>query len=345
MVGLVFIDWLRLTPAQWLAVIGNTAGWLWWSRPSPGPAARPDPFRWGLVVGLTWGGLWLAFWHEAVCTDTWMLFESAVRLKSASWTALLDQLPDRMYVRHQPPFLTYVIARLPVLWAQQLRWLPWALLCAGLLFRLYGRNAALLLATPVTALMLHQPSYDLLLFGTLLIVLRLLQLRQRTLAAVVYGLTWMMKPLTILTAPFMLPRLGAAGLLSLGMWGGYVIWSLQWEFGQQQAGFVLQQLFIKVGSASHSSGEAGGGHTASLWPNLQRTIATLSGTFRWRWAHLGRKAVVALPFYLFPAYARPWRRQGIALTALIVLGYGNIKYLLLALLFVFPVQEEPSART
>ena len=108
---------------------------------------------------------------------------------------------------------------------------------AGLMWQLYGRAAAWLLATPVFALMIHQPCHDTLLFGLLLIVLRLVQMQRKLFAAIVYGLTWPIKPLTILTCPFLLPQLGWFGLGSLAMWGGYVGWSLRWAFGRRQLRF------------------------------------------------------------------------------------------------------------
>lgn len=148
----------------------------------------------------------------------------------------------------------------------------------------------------------------------------------------------MIKPLTILTVPFILPHLGIAGLLSLSMWGGYILWSLQWEFGRHQWRFLLHQLMIKSMWASTTNS---GAVTSPTVPTIfSDTLTRVRNSLKWRWEHLGSKAVKALPFYLFPAYSRPWMWQGIALAAIIILGYGNIKYLLLDLLFVFPVRQE-----
>jgi hypothetical protein len=366
LVGLVFIDWLQVTPGQWVALILHAGGWLWvfysirvW---------REDrPIRtWLFPAVLTLNGLWVAFWNAMTCVDEWLLFKQARLLSSCGWHVFLEDLAQRPYVEYQPPFLTFWFSRLPVLWWHQLLWFPWAVLCAGLMWRLYGRPAALLLATPVFALMIHQPCHDVLLFGALLIVLRLRQLsgvrrccrsrigdsaiqrcalKQRLLctpyillAAFVYGLTWMIKPLTIVTLPFILPQLGLAGLVSLTMWGGYLRWSWQYEFGRHQLRFLLHQLLIRRmkkptdGAKSHMP--------LPLSAILRKKIRRLWNTLGWRWEHLGRKAVKALPFYLFPAYLRPWVWQGIVLAVIIVIDYGNIKYLLLDLLFLFPVREE-----
>jgi hypothetical protein len=298
--------------------------------------------------------LWVAFWNTPTCIDTWLLFDEAIYLSQFNWTPFADELLHRWYVNLQPPFLTFWFSRVPVLWFHQLLWVPWAVLCAGLMWKLYGRAAALLLATPVFALMIHQPSHDVLLFGTLLIVLRVCQLSRRggsrtapTLAAFVYGLTWMIKPLTILTVPFMLPQLGVAGLLSVGMWGGYLLWSLQWEFGRHQLRFLLHQLLIR--SMKNPKGRGNpplplpGGESPSILRALAVKLGKLLGfllhTLEWRWKRLGRNAVKALPFYLCPAWLRPWTWKGIILAVVIIFGYGNIKYLLLDLLFLFPVRE------
>ena len=339
MVGLVFIDKLRLTPAQWAALGLNAAGWLWHVCHSRVDASRPPSQEaFWLTAGLTFSALWTAFWNTPTCVDAWLLFQEAQHFAASGWGALLAELPQRPYVNYQTPFLTFWFSRAPALWFHQLIWFPLALLCAGLMQQLYGRAAALLLATPVFALMIHQPSPDVLLFAVLLIVLRLRQMGQRGLAAWVYGLTWLLKPLTILTAPLILPQLGLAGLGSLAMWGGYVLWSQQWEFGRQQCRFLLQQVFLQ--SLLNPGGRNNQRMPLTLAAKLQKIRVTLWQTLAWRWDHLGRNALQALPFYLCPVWFRPCAWQGIALAVVIVMGYGNSKDLLLDLLFLFPVNPE-----
>lgn len=340
-VGLVFLMPLHLTEPQWSALVVHGVGWIWWERTTR-PARHIAAGQAVLPVLLLGSGLWLVFWKTPTCVDAWWLFDQAGALAGLDWRSLLARLPHMLYVNNQPPFLIFWLSRLPVLWAQQLLWFPWALLCVALLFALYGRSAALICATPVFALMIHQPSHDLLLFGTLLIVLRLLQLRQRRWAAVVYGLTYAIKPLTILTAPFILPQLGWYGFLSVGMWGGYVGWSCQYAFGRQQLAFLLHQLMIRSMTRQPAATPAAFPLTVS--EDVWKALRFLWKTFFWRWEHLGSKAVQALPFYLFPTYARIWNWRGLILTGMIVLGYGNIKYLLVALLFLFPVQAREENR-
>jgi hypothetical protein len=60
-------------------------------------------------------------------------------------------------------------------------------------------------------------------------------------------------------------------------------------------------------------------------------------TLSWRWTHVGQAAASAAWFYLFPAYCRRWTVSGCLVWLIVLLGYGNVKYWLLALLFAFPV--------
>jgi hypothetical protein len=323
-----------------------------------------------LMALLTCSALWCAFWNTPTSIDQQVLFEQARYLSRFGWFEFLDAVVHRPYVEYQPPFLTFCFSRVPVFWLHQVLLFPFGLLCADVMRRLYGRQAALLCATPVFALMIHQPCTDTILFGLLLMVLQLCQMarmpphvshdrpgkrtctpctqmRQRFTAfscgmfsgnswvlwaaAVLYGLTWMIKPLTILTAPFILPQLGIAGLSSLALWGGYVWWSRQWEFGRHQWQFLLHQLFIKRMVSSRRRTPRPPSHTTRL-TQIWRSLA-------WRWRHIGQNAVIAFPFYMFPAWLRRWTWKGLLLAVMIILGYGNSKYLLLDLLFLFPVHE------
>ena len=338
MVGLVFADTLHLTPLQWGALAVNGASWLWyasWDRKRD-HKARNALFL--LAAFLLQYQLLRCFWHERLSVDQWLLFWQAHELSSLDWPAFAEEIVRRPYVRYQTPFLSFWFSRLPAMWVHQAIWFPFGLLCAGLMRALYGRAAALLLATPVVALLIHQPSHDTLLFGTLLIVLRLIQLKQRALAAFVYGLSWMVKPLTVLTAPFILPQLGWFGLGSLAMWGGYLGWSLHWTFGRLQARYLLHLLMLLP--KKQVTGRPDSAFTMLRTQSARGMLKKVGYAVRWRWTHVGRGALKALPFYLFPAWLRSWSWKGVLLAGVILFGFGNIKYLLLDLLFVFPVQEE-----
>ena len=333
MIGLIYAESLSLTPLQWTALGINAAGWLGWHIVQPS-APYQERARWGLTIGL-YLGLWSLFWNAFSVADHSLLFGQAQYLAPFEWEQFLQELPARPYVKYQPPFLTFYWSRLPSFRLHQALMFPHALLCAGLLFALYGRHAALILATPVAALMIHQPCHDTMLFGLLLLVLRLCQLGHRRVAAVVYGVTYLAKPLTLITAPFILPRLGWAGLISAAIWGGYVGWSLQYDFGRRQAQYLLHLFFIAPNTATPVGASTARGvglafdPLAQLWQKAAYRLA-------WRWEHLGRSCMQALPFYLFPAYLRRWTWPGVGAMLCVLAGFANVKYLLIPLLFAFP---------
>lgn len=236
MVGLVFVDKLMLAPVQWAAIVGNLAGWvlIWLKSPSSNiPAIALLLF------------VFVGFWNTPTSLDTQMLFSSARDLARFDWSHFLSEVGLRSYVSKQTPFLTFLISRRPILWQQQLFWLPGAACCVGLLFALYGRKAALICATPLFALMVHQPTHDLCLFLGLLVTLRLVQLRRVALAALVYGLCFWLKPLALVTAPFLLWDLKGWIVVSVALWACYLLWARQWFFGQQQWNFLLHQLLVR----------------------------------------------------------------------------------------------------
>jgi len=334
MVGLVYVKLLELSPTQWSVIMLQSAGWLWQYR-AMSQKQDEKSFAWWRSSLLLLSLLWSAFWGTFTCVDHWLLFWQAGEVSPLSWSACLAELAERPYVKYQSPLLTFYWSRLPLLWLHQLLMFPYALLCFGLLFALYCRNAALLCATPVFALMIHQPCHDTIL---LLVVLRLLQLEQRGWAATVYGLTYAVKPLALLTLPFLLPRLGGMALVSLAMWGGYIGWSLSYEFGRQQTAYLLHLLLIGSKKAA-DAGDVGGVFT-TLAERPDRIGHNLAFRLNQRWTRIGSRALPALPFYLFPVYLRPISWQGVCLILLILFGFGNIKYLLLPLLFFFPVHYD-----
>ena len=111
------------------------------------------------------------------------------------------------------------------------------------------------------------------------------------LAALLYGVSWMVDPITLLTAPFLLPQLGLAGLGSLGRWGGYLWWSQRWEFGRHQSRFLvrflLHQLFITRKTSPHNSPPRPPKQTSWLF-----RVWRLG---RRRWNNIGRHTLKALP--------------------------------------------------
>jgi len=345
MVGIVSIDRLLLTQPQWAALGLNLGMWLWRYRMITLRQAQggrragitQEASGWAATAMCALLPLWFAFWNTPSHLDVWLLFHDAAEVSRLSWPEMLADLPHRLFICRQPPILTFYWSRLPLLWLHQLLMFPFALLCVGLLFALYGRNAALLCATPVFALMLHQPCHDTILFGLLLVVLRLLQLKRRGWAAIVYGLTYAVKPLTLLTLPFLLPRLGWMGFVSLIMWGGYLSWSFSYEFGEYQAAYVLHMLLLGSKQAI-ATGDVGNTFTTML-EHPDRISHNILVRIAWRWKRFGARVLPALPFYFFPVYLRPLSWEGMSLLLLIMLGFGSIKYMLLVPLFFFPVLQ------
>lgn len=185
------------------------------------------------------------FWNCPLSTDTTLLFQSAGSLQRFTWRQFLSEFAFKNYVKLQPPFYSYFVSRLPVLWTHQIIMSAWAMLCSALMLRMYGQRASYLLATPVYLLMSTQPSNDLVLVGLVLIVLRLQQLGYRSLAALLYGFAYPIKPLALLTLPVMGPVLGVPVFGGLAIWGLYILWSTQYYFGIMQWSFLLHQLGLR----------------------------------------------------------------------------------------------------
>lgn len=315
MIGLTWGDAvLTLTPLQWGAVIGNCAAWLVQWR------YRLDRRA---VALLTCVLLFGAFWNVPVGRDTGLLFRASQEIHELhlTFSNFIGISHKYVYLEYQTPFYPFLVSRYPQVWQHQLVLLPCALAAIWCLFLLFGKNAALLCATPLFALMIQQPSTDIWLFFGLLASLRLVQMGQRIAGAVVYGLSWAIKPLTILTLPFVIPIFGWWTLLSVGMWTGYVLVSIHVMQGMHQFLFLLHQLFIRQ--------QVGFGKPSATWQ---------IGALRWRLLTVTRPALLALPAYLFPAWLVRWRWCAYALLIIILLSYGNIKYHLLTVLFVLPLQ-------
>ena len=314
MIGLTWGDaQLHLTPLQWGVILFNTAAWLWQWRTQANHT---------LLALVMCGALYLAFWNDPAGRDTALLFEQAGKLQPLSWSAFLDTFYKRPYLEFQTPFYPFFISRVPELWRQQLSCFPSSLLTVFLLFAVFGRHAALICATPLLAIMLTQPSTDLWLLVAVLCTQRLMQLRCLLAAAVVYGVSWLIKPLVLITLPFIAWRLGGWGILAMACWLGYVLLSLHWPFGQHQVIFLFQQLLIKPLNAPTMSG------------------VLLQHTLFWRWHHIGQQTLLALPWYLFPVYCSRWSWMGWGILGIILGGYGNVKYVLLLFPFLFEVVDD-----
>lgn len=232
MTGLVWIDTLHLSMLQQIGLA--CAMWVALS-------ASLTRYRISVIHLL----MLASCWNVSLSTDTRMLFQSCQYLQQYTWQQFLSEFAFQNYVKRQPPFYTFFVSRWPSLPAHQIITTAWAMLCASLMLALYGQRAKDLIATPIWLMMSTQPSNDLLLFGVILIVLRVSQLGYPRLAALLYGLTYLIKPLSVITLPFMVTRVGVPVLGGVAVWGLYVRWSCQYYFGITQWDFLLHQCLVR----------------------------------------------------------------------------------------------------
>jgi len=232
MPGLVFVDVLRLSLVQHVGIA--LAMWVLLSG---------QMSRWKVVFSQA--VVLAVFWDCPLSRDTQLLFQSAGYLQRFTWGQFLSEMNFQNYVKLQPPFYSFYVSRWPALTIHQSIMSAWTILCGCLMLTLYGEKARFLLATPVWILMSSQPSNDLVLFGLVLICLRLIQLGYTNLAALIFGVTYPVKPLALLILPVMAMRLSVPVLGSLAVWGGYVTWSAQYYFGETQWSFLLHQLCLR----------------------------------------------------------------------------------------------------
>lgn len=236
MAGFVSVDILCLTSVQWLALLGSMGMYLF---------AYHRSVSFTPVIVLSQGLLFVVFYKTQLLTDTRLLFQSCQYLAQFSWAQFLSEFAHRDFVKLHPPFYTFFVSRFQVYPWHQCLGAVWAVLCGLLMRAVYGRHASLLLATPLYAMMSTQPGPDFLLFGLLLIVVRLLQLQNRVGASVIYGLAFSVKALMLLTMPFLLWKLRGWMLVSLGLVGLYLAWSQQYYFGVQQWHYVSYWFLLK----------------------------------------------------------------------------------------------------
>jgi hypothetical protein len=242
MTGLVWVNRLTLQPAQWGVMLASMAILL----------------RYGITwksLGCVHVGLVASFWNTPLSTDTRLLFQSARYLQRFTWSQFLSEFAYRDYVKLQPPLYTFWLSRIPAMGFHQIAQAAILVLAGLLMVELYGVQAKYLLATPLYLLMSTQPGNDVTLFVALLCVMRLTQVQRTPEAAALYGLSFCLKPLMLVTVPFLLPRLRGWFLLTVGLIAIYYTWSIRFHFGVIQWNFLAQQLlFKKLYALLHGAG-------------------------------------------------------------------------------------------
>lgn len=269
------------------------------------------------VAGVSCVLLLSAFWNRFHCRDSALLFAQAAPFRRMAWPDFLHVIHRRAYIEWQPPFYSFLVARCPILWIHQLGMVALGYGGILLMFLTIGKQAALICATPLFALMLTQPSNDMLLFWALLVT-RYFLARNPLFAAIVYGLSYALKPITIVFFPLLLIQLKYVMLISLVLWGVYVFWSMRYCFGRKQIGFLFRQTLLLPCTSPQGR---------KRW-----RIHTLKERFK----KMSIPAAPALLLYLFPVWMGTTQKN--PLTILLMAGlfllYGNIKYTLFFLIFL-----------
>lgn len=320
MVGLVFVDTLVLTFRQHLTLCLILSLCLYVSQ-----RHNATTFYTSLSVGLIQSCLLLwGFWDVILTKDVLLFFQSVSYLQKFTWAQFLTEFAHRDYVKLQPPFFTFFISRCPHYLFQQLIFASYLLIGLPLLVSMYGKTAYFVAATPIYNLALIQPSTDTALFWWLVVTFSMLHSQKRRTAAIMYGLSFLIKPLSILLFPVMLFYLRCLILFPIVIVFSYWMWSRQFYFGVKQWAFLAHQTFVSSGKGHQQHVQQ-----ASFWLRRYKKLRNIAF---WRWEHLGRNMASSLWWYLAPLYSTPrlWIFWG--MTCIIVFGYGNVKYLLIAFL-------------
>ena len=282
--GLVFAESLTISAPHGLMLLLSLTLLLGWPRVP----------LWQRMALCQIGLLWVT-WGDAGGLDARLLMAGARRVARFSWGQALAEWPFIAYLRYQPPFVPFLISRLPSpgVWrVAQAAWL--VLLCALLPRRAHG------FAMPITLLLWEHPCVDVWALGLCLCAQAARREGVTWLAYACWSLAFWVKPLTLVTLPMVIVSLRWGALPVLLAWGGYYAWARGYRFGNAQAGFLAAQTVI-----------------------AQAAPTTWAGVLRWRWAHLGRGCLTWAWAAWFPAWLA-WR--GLLFGAVIAVGYGNLKY-------------------
>lgn len=236
MPGLIFLQRLQLNISQWiiladvmlLYILGYyfKAGWK--------------------VSFIAQPVLLFGFLNKPIiCMDTHLLFHAAKYLQKCSWKHFVTEFVFLDYVHRQPPFVTFIISRIPILWVWQCINCGLAIAACYFLYRRFGSRALLLCATPVFLLMSTQPGNDFMLFVYLAGALCLLPTHKAIFGAA-YGFSFLIKPLMLLIMPFVFFRIRGYLAISIVIIFLYYLWSTRYYFGNQQWEFLFHQLGLRA---------------------------------------------------------------------------------------------------
>ena len=280
MIGLTYIDNLVLTRWQWAAILIMPL--------------VPTEYQYFFSPLL-----FLSFYGAKIGKDQGILWRECRQLSHLSWAQFIDKYHTRRYVYLQNPFIIFAFSRLPY-------YTIWQLIFMGLLSDGYRM-------TPLSALMMTQPSPDLIAFLLMRLSCRLSQ-RMTLLASVLYGGACITKSTVIILLPIMAYKLRGFVILSI------LIVLLYWMiFGRTRAGkaqleFLLSMIYVK-------------NFDMKPFKTIRNRKYGIKGRLKkYRWT----ESLSSLSFYLFPAYFSFTFSQFFIFFTLSVVA-PNVKYFLLIL--------------
>lgn len=281
------------------------------------------------IIAVIYGGL---LFESNLSLDAICFLREVREVRKCTWSEFLNTLHTRRYLEYQTPFLPWVYAHyLPP------QILPYSMICLAVLTALcclvlYGQTACLLLATPLWCVMAVQPLIEIPLGLVLLCSLGFYRAEMYVLAAIFYGISYLTKPLTLVTLPVMAYYLGGYILISLFIWGIYLAWSIRYNFGRTQIDFLFHQAGVRCMPC----------FTRLFNENRRRKGKPPVKWYRWIFQNLLYKfnmqmkpTVPALFVYLAPAvFLLPISWEFLSIAGLITIGSCNAKYFWIALLFL-----------
>jgi hypothetical protein len=311
MVGLTFFEDLSLSYVQYAAILLNMVVWM------------QRKMRFWKKICIVYSILFVAFWGNAVSVDVTMTFDQLPRLSGLHISQVLDTLGHLNYLKFQPPLWTLFLWQFPAYWIQQCfavgAGITILCLCRGLLGEVL---TSLWAATPLFQLMSIQPSNDLyaILFLLSGVVLARKSCRVSGMACII--LACMTKYTSLVVLPFLLPQFGLAMLLIVPAATCYVLVGREYYWGTVQGRYLLHSFSMGVVSQYFTARQAIRHVSKPLYIKLMNNV-------RWRVSNVSLSSMLSLWFWLFPAYLVRWRAVAYIVLCCLILGYGNIKYLLL----------------
>lgn len=324
MVGLVFKDLLLLTGKQQSCLIFNMLLCLL--------AIRQKQWKEWKIFILYVMVLWSGFHGEKLILDVRITWGQLYRLEGLTFQQFISTFPHCNYIHLQPPWITWWFVKIPNYHLHQLYALTWMVFCFFLCYNLYGRVHMLLIAsTPLIQLISSQPTNDIYSFGLILIAYKI-SLKFRFGSSQIFFLACILKYSSCVVFPWLYPRFGLIpSLFLLGEGIFYIKWIKQSYWGTLQVRYLLHQFSFSL--IPYYTAPKQSIYTPTTF--FQKKCMKVVLAILWRGRNIIKPSLLAYPFYLFPIYCFPINFKVVPLMSGIVIGYGNIKYLLLILPFCF----------